>query len=154
MWCHHVIKQNEFEVGQIQFSVFWLTAYSIWKATFSNRLHWKWSISSKDTGSWRVAKTIGNKEIICFVWLYLKIDICEFRLILLDHITYVLRPACLLKGAWSDPIGIFQSYCNFVTIRMVIFFWSSFWNFKPLFLVIWKKTSKMCLFYWLRITTI
>ena len=32
-----------------------------------------------------VAKKKGNKEIICFVWLYLQTNICEFRIILLDH---------------------------------------------------------------------
>ena len=37
-----------------------------------------------------VVKTIENKEIICFVWLYLCIVICEFRLILLDCITNVV----------------------------------------------------------------
>ena len=36
-------------------------------------------------------KTIGNKRhFFCFVWLYLKINISDFRLILLDHITYRL----------------------------------------------------------------
>ena len=30
-----------------------------------------------------------TKETIGFVWLYLKNSICEFRLILLDHITNV-----------------------------------------------------------------
>ena len=34
-----------------------------------------------------------------------------------------------LKEACSDLIGFFQSYCNFGTIRIVIFFWTSFWNF-------------------------
>ena len=29
-----------------------------------------------------------TKDIFCFVWLYLKISISDFRLILLDHITY------------------------------------------------------------------
>ena len=28
-----------------------------------------------------------TKESMCLVWLYLKISICEFWLILLDHIT-------------------------------------------------------------------
>ena len=32
-------------------------------------------------------KTIRNKETICFVWLYLKMTICQLGLILLDHIT-------------------------------------------------------------------
>ncbi len=36
---------------------------------------------------WKIVKTIENKRI-SFVWLYLLINICEFRFILLDHITY------------------------------------------------------------------
>ena len=36
-----------------------------------------------------------------------------------------------LKGAWSFLFYFFQSYCDFGTIRIVIFFWSSFWNFMP-----------------------
>ena len=39
-----VIKQNESEIGQ------------------------NWSIGSKDARSWRVFKTLGNKEIICFTF--------------------------------------------------------------------------------------
>ena len=58
-------------VGQIQFSFFWLIVYIIYKATFYNRPFWYWSIASKDKGIWQVAKTIGNKRIIYFVWLYL-----------------------------------------------------------------------------------
>ena len=40
-----------------------------------NRPHWNVSIGTKDTGSWRVAKTYENKDITVFVWLYLKIGI-------------------------------------------------------------------------------
>ena len=69
-----VIKQNESEVGQIRFSFLWLIVYIIYKATFYNRPHWNWSIGSKDMCRWRVAKTILNKQIICFVSLYLKIS--------------------------------------------------------------------------------
>ena len=35
-----------------------------------------------------IAKAIKNKENICFVWLYLEIDICKFQLTLLDCITF------------------------------------------------------------------
>ena len=42
---------------------------------------------------WRVTKTVRNKEI-CLVWLYLKISICEFWLILLDHITITHKSLC------------------------------------------------------------
>ena len=43
-----VIKQNESEVGQIQFSFFWLIVYIIGKATFYSRRHWNWSIGSNN----------------------------------------------------------------------------------------------------------
>ena len=33
-------------------------------------------------------KKLNTKEIECYYWPYLKINISEFRLILLDHITY------------------------------------------------------------------
>ena len=56
----------------------------------------------------------------------------------------------ILKKPGSNPLGVFQSYYDFGTIRIVIFFWSSFWNFTPLFLVVHKKTSKTWIFYWLR----
>ena len=61
----------------------WLIVYIICKATFYSRLHWNWSIGSKDTDSWIIANTKGNKEIICSL-LHLKISICEFQL---DHTT-------------------------------------------------------------------
>ena len=83
-----MIKQNQFEVGQIQFSFFLLTVCTIFRATFCRKPHWNWSIGSKDMSSWRMSKTIGNKGHFCFVWLYLKINISDFRLILIDHITY------------------------------------------------------------------
>ena len=57
------IKQNESEVGQIQFLFFWFNVYIICKAPFYNRPHWNWSITSKDTGSWRVANIIGTKKL-------------------------------------------------------------------------------------------
>ena len=81
-------------IKQIQFSFLWLIVYIICKAF--NRPQWNWSIGSKDMGSYMVVKIIGNKEIICFVWLYVKISICEFQLILLEHIMYcsdILNPS-------------------------------------------------------------
>ena len=65
-----MIKHNGSEVSQIQFQFFCLTVYIICKAAF-----WNKSIGSKDMDSWRVAKTVRNKEIIFkeiiyFVWLY------------------------------------------------------------------------------------
>ena len=47
----------------------------------------------------------------------------------------------LLRSHWIS----FQSHCDFGTVRIVIFFWS-FWNFTPLILVVWKKTSKTTYF--------
>ena len=35
------------------------------------------------------AKNNRKQDIFCFVWLYLKINISDFRLILLDHITFI-----------------------------------------------------------------
>ena len=46
-----------------------------------------WLRHCKDMGSWRVAKTIGNKEVIWFG--YILKSVCKFWLIFLDHITYV-----------------------------------------------------------------
>ena len=77
-----VIKHNESEVSQIQFSFFWLIVYIIWKAAFHKR---SIEIGQMVPKIQVVVKTIGNKEIICFVWLFLKISI---RLILLDYVTF------------------------------------------------------------------
>ena len=51
-----VIKQNQSEVGQIQFSFFQLTEWTILKATFCRKPHWNWSIGSKDMNIWRMSK--------------------------------------------------------------------------------------------------
>ena len=74
----------------------------ICKATFYNRSHWNWSIGTKDTGIWRVAKKEKGKKtnkqtnkhtnkqwhyLLCLA-LYLKITICKVQLILLDLITH------------------------------------------------------------------
>ena len=37
-----------------------------------------------------------KREILAFVWLYHKINICKFELILLDHITFVLLSGMIL----------------------------------------------------------
>ena len=57
-----VIKQNQSEVGQIQFPVFYLTVCIILTTTFCRKPHWNWSIGSKDMSSKRMPKTIGNKR--------------------------------------------------------------------------------------------
>ncbi len=40
----------------------------------------------------RLSKQWKTKVLISFVWLYLQINICEFRLILLDHTTFSCLP--------------------------------------------------------------
>ena len=47
----YVIKQNQSEVGQIQFPFFLLTVCTIFTATFCKNSHYKWSIGSKDMNS-------------------------------------------------------------------------------------------------------
>ena len=91
------IKQNESsEVGQIQFLFFWLIVYIICIATFYKRPHWNWSISFKDTGSWRVSKTTGNKKkLSAFFGYILKSVFTSSRLILLDHVTFYHRKIML-----------------------------------------------------------
>ena len=86
-------------------------------ATFNNRSYWNWSIGSKDMDSWRVAKTIGNKEIICFVWLYLKISICKFRLILLDHVIHILSIDTCTKSYYS------KQFFSYTTISSASQYW-------------------------------
>ena len=68
----------------------------------------------QDTGSRRVAKTIGNKEIICFVLLYHKISICKLWLILLDHITMLFKQVQF----WvTNSLFIYKVYCFALTSR-------------------------------------
>ena len=63
-------------------------------------------------------------------------------------------PRKWIKGACANPIGFFQIYCNFGIIRIDKFFWSSFWNFTPSFLVIRKKSSKRSFLFIMVVTTI
>ena len=65
---------------------------------------------SKDTGSWRVVKIIGNKEIFCFVWLYLTICICKFWLSVLDHVTFILRWNKLISSQLNKWISKFSHF--------------------------------------------
>ena len=101
-----------------------MIVYIICKATFYNRPHWNyWSIDSKGTSIWRVAKWVGNKEIICFVWLYLKNQYFKFQLILLDHITSHI---IFQKSKSSQSFDIHPSWslcCN------IIFFHPTSYNF-------------------------
>ena len=76
-----VIKQNQSEVGHIQFSVSYWIVTSICKATFYRKPHWNWQPVQKISAIKEFPKhkeTKGN----------LKINISDYRLILLDHITY------------------------------------------------------------------
>ena len=83
------IGQNESEVAQIKFhQVFCIIILGIFNTTFSRKPHRNWLVSSRDASSWRFCKTIDIKEIFPFKWLYFKISIYKFWLILLDHITY------------------------------------------------------------------
>ena len=82
-----VIKQNQSKVGQIQFVFYYLFA------PFS-QLHFAENSIEIDQlvlKIWVVEvcqKQWETKDIFCFVWLYLKINISDFRLILLDQIKY------------------------------------------------------------------
>ena len=55
--------QNESEVGQIQFSLFWLTVYIIYKAAFYNRPHWNWPIFPQIQAVKGLQKQQETKEI-------------------------------------------------------------------------------------------
>ena len=81
-----VIKQNQSEVDQIQFLIF-----------LSNCMHHFNSYILQKTPlklvNWfqryeKLKDAKNNRKQETFVWLYLKINISDFRLILLDHITY------------------------------------------------------------------
>ena len=68
------IKQNESEVEKIFLFVLFL-AFFVYYCTlilFGGTPHGGWEIGSKITNSWRVAKKVGNKETICFVFYVFK----------------------------------------------------------------------------------
>ena len=96
-WNEHkisgVIKQNQAksEVGHIQFSVsYWIwIVTNIFKATFCrNPIEIEQPVQ-KISAIKEFPKQKETKGNISFVWLYLKINISDFWLILLDHITYI-----------------------------------------------------------------
>ena len=72
----------------VQFSFFQLTVCTIFTVTFSRKPHEIGQLVLKILTAERCQKQYETKDIFCFVWLYLKINISDFRLILLDHITY------------------------------------------------------------------
>ena len=75
----------------LNFSDWLYTLYIICKDTFYNRPYWNLSVGFKDTGSWRAAKTMGNKEIIfyqlCSIGYILKSVFC-----LITTHTMILKP--------------------------------------------------------------
>ena len=71
------IKQNESEVKNFCSLMFGIFHYG------------DWAIDPQEITFWVIANNIKNKETICFVWLCLQINICKFRLILLDCFTYL-----------------------------------------------------------------
>ena len=74
------------------------------------------------TPFWSCSKQQNTKEIKCYYLLYLKINISEFRLILLDHITYLLndlRIGCPISlsthtsSFWNSPLRFSFRFCLF-----------------------------------------
>ena len=57
-------------------------------------------------------ETKGNTS---FVWLYLKINISDFRLILLDHITYILTKT------WKEYSGSKWSAGAYLNVKIIYF---------------------------------
>ena len=83
-----MIKQNQSEVGHIQFSVSYWIVTSIYKAAFCrNPIEIEQPVQ-KISAIKEFPKQKETKGNTYYVWLYLKINISDFRLILLDHITY------------------------------------------------------------------
>ena len=81
------IKQNQSEVGQIQFSELHFAENPIEIGQLVPKI---WAVEG-------CQKQWETKDIFCFVWLYLKINISDFWLILLDHkphISFQLPPFC------------------------------------------------------------
>ena len=82
-----VIKPNQSKVRQIELKCCYLIVHLVCKVTFCRKPYLNWAISSRDTSSRRLAKTIRNKDYCFVLWLYLKNNFSNFWLILLDHIT-------------------------------------------------------------------
>ncbi len=72
------------------FSVFYLNKVFIRRGTFCWKPHLNWTSGSKVTAIERLSKQQKTKEMLSFFWLYLAINATDFRLILLDHNTYIL----------------------------------------------------------------
>ena len=83
-------------------------------------------------------------EIFSLIWsiniFYLKTG--PFHQLNSVQLEVVWALVVLKKPALIVLDFFFQSYWDFVSMRIVIFFWSSFRNFTPLFLIVQKKTYK------------
>ncbi len=62
-----IIKQNQSQVGDIQFWVFYMILNNNTEATFCWKPHQNWTFSSGDMSKCRSSKTIGNTRS-CFIW--------------------------------------------------------------------------------------
>ena len=83
------IRQNESKVTLTNFLVFCMVVLGIFYAMFSRNPSENWLVSSPEVQAVEgFAKQEKTKDFFPFNWLYLRINICKFRLILLDHITY------------------------------------------------------------------
>ena len=86
----------------------WHFQFSIWlKCSFGEVFCWKphlnWSNGSKVMSNWMILKTI---EIHSFFWLYHTINAADFRLIPLDHNTYVQNKPRILLCVICKMLGL------------------------------------------------
>ena len=84
-----MVKRNQFEVGQIQFKIFYFIACTIYKANFCRP-----SPPIEIYDQLKGCKTIRNREHgyhFLFFSMYVKTNISDFRLIWLDHITRMVN---------------------------------------------------------------
>ena len=137
-WCmgciisHNIhTAQGDLTVGNIAHSLLHCNLLVLPQPHLTNSL-WKCAINPCDQ----------YKEMrsLIVVWIAIMTEVCMLP---------VHRDGWLtLKELGPFFFHFFQSYGDFGTIRIVIFFWSSFWNFTPKFLCVWKKTAKTHRFYW------
>ena len=62
----------------------------------------------------RFSKQQRTKEMFSFVWLYLRIQICEFRFILLDQTTYMY----VQKERYFNVYNLWQIWSNTVSLTV------------------------------------
>ena len=70
------------------------------------------------------SKQSKTKEIERYYWRYLKINISEFRLILLDHVTYVKLPNSRTQCTLSITRDFFENMLNlnYPTVKLNVYF--------------------------------